>query len=223
MTKKISNMNNLQLLLSIKFWTIKDLYTEVILVMCHTLLANYLQDVKENKDKINDVISIEENEFIFNFMEKLFEYLNENILTYPRIQQILSNASTSKHNSMKARLIEPYSYFYNVLVNAFTSRLDFVTKEDEKQKYIPDLIIIELIKYYKESYYLAAFKRFEYIENLDLKTISQIYINVQLKEKESLNISINTSIQEQTMIRKMRNIAHFMVDKMIQTKYSKPI
>jgi len=66
--------------------------------MCHTLLANYLQDVKENKDKINDVISIEENEFIFNFMEKLFEYLNENILTYPRIQQILSNASTSKHN-----------------------------------------------------------------------------------------------------------------------------
>ena len=222
MTKKINNINNLQLLLSSKFWTIKDLYTEVILVMCHTLLFNYLQDEKENKNKINDVITIEENEYIFNFMEKLFEYLNENILTYPKIQQILLNAPNSKHDNIKARLIEPYSYFYNVLVNAFTSRLDLVTKEDEKQKYIPDLLVIELIKYYKETYYSSAFKKFEYIENLDLKTISQIYINVQLKEKERLNIGVNTSIQDQTLIRKMRNIAHFMVDKLINTRYSKP-
>jgi len=222
MTKKINNINNLQLLLSSKFWTIKDLYTEVILVMCHTLLFNYLQDEKENKNKINDVITIEENEYIFNFMEKLFEYLNENILTYPKIQQILLNAPNSKHDNIKARLIEPYSYFYNVLVNAFTSRLDLVTKEDEKQKYIPDLLVIELIKYYKETYYSSAFKKFEYIEDLDLKTISQIYINVQLKEKERLNIGVNTSIQDQTLIRKMRNIAHFMVDKLINTRYSKP-
>ena len=222
MTKKINNINNLQLLLSSKFWTIKDLYTEVILVMCHTLLFNYLQDEKENKNKINDVITIEEDEYIFNFMEKLFEYLNENILTYPKIQQILLNAPNSKHDNIKARLIEPYSYFYNVLVNAFTSRLDLVTKEDEKQKYIPDLLVIELIKYYKETYYSSAFKKFEYIEDLDLKTISQIYINVQLKEKERLNIGVNTSIQDQTLIRKMRNIAHFMVDKLINTRYSKP-
>lgn len=222
MTKKINNINNLQLLLSSKFWTIKDLYTEVILVMCHTLLFNYLQDEKENKNKINDVITIEENEYIFNFMEKLFEYLNENILTYPKIQQILLNAPNSKHDNIKARLIEPYSYFYNVLVNAFTSRLDLVTKEDEKQKYIPDLLVIELIKYYKETYYSSAFKKFEYIEDLDLKTISQIYINVQLKEKERLNIGVNTSIQDQTLIRKMRNIAHFMIDKLINTRYSKP-
>lgn len=190
--------------------------------MCHTLLFNYLQDEKENKNKINDVITIEENEYIFNFMEKLFEYLNENILTYPKIQQILLNAPNSKHDNIKARLIEPYSYFYNVLVNAFTSRLDLVTKEDEKQKYIPDLLVIELIKYYKETYYSSAFKKFEYIEDLDLKTISQIYINVQLKEKERLNIGVNTSIQDQTLIRKMRNIAHFMVDKLINTRYSKP-
>lgn len=155
-------------------------------------------------------------------MEKLFEYLNENILTYPKIQQILLNAPNSKHDNIKARLIEPYSYFYNVLVNAFTSRLDLVTKEDEKQKYIPDLLVIELIKYYKETYYSSAFKKFEYIEDLDLKTISQIYINVQLKEKERLNIGVNTSIQDQTLIRKMRNIAHFMVDKLINTRYSKP-
>ena len=43
MTRKISNMNNLQLLLSSRFWTIKDLYAEVILIMCHTLLSNYLE------------------------------------------------------------------------------------------------------------------------------------------------------------------------------------
>jgi hypothetical protein len=48
MTRKISNMNNLQLLLSSRFWTIKDLYAEVILIMCHTLLSNYLEDEKEN-------------------------------------------------------------------------------------------------------------------------------------------------------------------------------
>ena len=45
-------------------------------------------------------------------------------------------------------------------------------KEKDPQKYIPDLIVIELIKYYKESYYASAFKRFSYIDNLDLKPIS---------------------------------------------------
>jgi hypothetical protein len=75
----------------------------------------------------------------------------------------------------------------------------------------------------KENYYLSAFKRFSYIDKLDLKSISQIYINVQLKEKKRLNLSINSPIQEQTLIRKMRNIAHFMVDKMVEIKYSKTI
>lgn len=154
-------------------------------------------------------------------MENLFGYLSQNILSYSRIQQILLNATNSKNDYMKARLVEPFSYYYNTLVNAFASRLNFVTKEKDVQKYIPDLIVIELIKYYKENYYLSAFKRFSYVENLDLKSISQIYINVQLKEKERLNLSINSSIQEQTLIRKMRNIAHFMVDKMIETKYLK--
>lgn len=223
MTKKISNMNNLQLLLSTKFWTIKDLYTEVILIMCHTLLTNYLQDEKENKDKVNDVITLEENQLIFNFMKNIFEYLNQHILSYSRIQQILLNAPNSKNDYMKAKLIEPFSYYYNTLVDAFASRLNFVTKKEDTQKYIPDLIVIELIKYYKESYYSSAFKRFSYIDNLDLKPISQIYINVQLKEKERLNLSINSPIQEQTLIRKMRNISHFMVDKMVETKYLKSI
>lgn len=223
MTRKISNMNNLQLLLSSRFWTIKDLYAEVILIMCHTLLSNYLEDEKENKDKVNDVITLEENQLIFDFMENLFEYLSQNVLSYSRTQQILLNATNNKNDHMKARLVEPFSYYYNALVNAFVSRLNFVTKEKDPQKYIPDLIVIELIKYYKENYYLSAFKRFSYIDKLDLKSISQIYINVQLKEKKRLNLSINSPIQEQTLIRKMRNIAHFMVDKMVEIKYSKTI
>lgn len=219
MTKRMNTMNNLQLLLSTKFWTIKDLHAEVILIMCHTLIAEYLQDEKENKDKTNDVISIEEKELIYNTMEELHSYLSTKIFSYNRMEELLFNAYKSRQDNVKARYIEPYAYYYNVLINSFTSRLNFVTKENETKKYIPDLLVIELIKYYKENYYSSAFKRFDFIENIDLKSIAQIYINIQVKERTLYKQK--TPIQEQTLIRKMRNVAHFMVDKMIETKYSK--
>ena len=224
MTKRMSslrNMNNLQLLLSTKFWTIQDLHAEVILIMCHTLLARYLVDERENKDKTNDVITPEENLLIYKTMEELFNYLSKTVFSYNRMEEIIFNSFKSPKDNAKAKLIEPYAFYYNVLINSFASRLDLVTKDNEKKQYIPDLLVIELIKYFKENYYLAAYKRFNFVENLDLKAISQIYINVQAKERVSFNEKL--PIQEQTLIRKMRNVARFMVDKMVETKYSKVI
>ena len=224
MTKRMSslrNMNNLQLLLSTKFWTIQDLHAEVILIMCHTLLARYLVDERENKDKTNDVITPEENLLIYKTMEELFNYLSKTVFSYNRMEEIIFNSFKSPKDNAKAKLIEPYAFYYNVLINSFASRLDLVTKDNEKKQYIPDLLVIELIKYFKENYYLAAYKRFDFVEKLDLKSISQICINVQAKERVSFNEKL--PIQEQTLIRKMRNVARFMVDKMVETKYSKVI
>lgn len=221
MTKRIANMNNLQLLLSTKFWTIKDLHAEVILIMCHTLLVNYLEDERNNKDKVNDVITPEENALIYNTMEELFKYLSKTVYSYSRLEEIIESSFKSTQNFTKARFIEPYAYYYNVLINAFSSRLDFVTPKDAKKQYIPDLLVIELIMHFQKEHYKSAFKRFDYIENLDLNSLYQIYINVQYKERVHFNK--NLPIQEQTLIRKMRNVARYMVDKMVETKYLKVI
>lgn len=214
-------MNNLQLLLSTKFWTIQDLHAEVILIMCHTLLARYLEDERENKDKTNDVITPEENEMIYNSMNELFKYLSKTVYSYSRLDEIIINSFKNPQSNLKAKLIEPYAFYYNVLINNFASRLDFVTPKDAKKQYIPDLLVVELILHYQKEYYKSAFKRFDFINNFDFNSIYQIYINVQAKERVHYNKQL--PIQEQTLIRKMRNVARFMVDKMVETKYSKVI
>lgn len=153
MTKgPINKMNNLQLLLSTKSYTLKELYAEVVLIMCHSLLANYLYDEEKNKElNENDIITPEENKLINDLMKEVFSYLNKEILTYSEIQVILQNAKELRTNEVKARLVEPYAYFYNVLANSFIARLNYVNEKEEKKKYIPDLLVVSLIFTLKEK------------------------------------------------------------------------
>jgi hypothetical protein len=183
MTKRLLTKNNLQILLSSKFYTIKELHIEVILIMCHSLIASYLfeENSKDKNDTI-DIITPEENKIINSLMEVMFKYLNENIISYPKIQEILNNAERSKENTMKARIVEPYAYFYNILTNAFVSRLNYVTQLDEKQQYIPDFLVINLLLAAKEKIGENYFKKFEFINSLDFNEVLEIYKNVQLKE-----------------------------------------
>lgn len=219
MIKKLDIITNLQLVLSSKFCTVKDLYAEVILIMCHSLIANYLED--ENNKPINSdsLITDEENKYIYCFMNEIFIYLNQNIINYPRIIQILNASKKTKQDVMKARLVEPYFYFYNIVENAFFSRLDYVTKKTDQKQYIPDLIVISLIMNFKEKAGINCFRKFEYIHNLDFSNVLEIYSKVQLKQKKQYNTKINTPIQEQTVIRKMRHISNYMIDKLLESKY----
>lgn len=212
-------MNNLQLLLSSKLCTIKDLQAEIVLIICHSLIANYLED--EINKPINSISLITENEnkIVYSFMNELFIYLSQNIINYPKIIEILNKPNKNKHDIVKARLIEPYYYFYNVIEKAFFSRLDYVTKQEDEKQYIPDFLAITLIINFKEKAGENIFKKFEYIHNLDFSNILKIYSKVQIHEKEKHNIKINTVIQEQTIIRKMRHISNYMIDKLLEAKY----
>jgi hypothetical protein len=154
-------------------------------------------------------------------MNEIFIYLNQNITSYPRILQIINNTKKTKHDIIKAKLVEPYLYFYNIIENAFFSRLDYVTKQADEKPYIPEFLAITLIINFKEKAGQNCFKRFEYIHNLDFSKILEIYSKVQLKQKEQYNIKINTPIQEQTIMRKMRHISNYMINKLWEARYPK--
>lgn len=219
MTRKLNSTNNLQLLLSSKLCTIKNLQAEIVLIICHSLIANYLEDEKNKPINSTSLTTKEENEKIYTFMNELFIYLCQNIINYPKILEILNKSDKNKHDLVKARLIEPYYYFYSVIENAFFSRLNYVTKQEDEKEYIPDFLAITLIINFKEKAGENIFRKFEYIHNLDFSNILEIYSKVQLQEKEKYNIKINTPIQEQTIIRKMRHISNYMIDKLLEAKY----
>ncbi len=80
---------------------------------------------------------------------------------------------------------------------------------------------ITLIMNFREKAGQNCFKKFEYIHNLDFSEILEIYSKVQLKEKEQYNIKINTPIQEQTIIRKIRHISNYMINKLWEARYPK--
>lgn len=219
MTKKLNTMNNLQLLLSSKFWTIKDLHAEIVLIICHVLIANYLEDENNKHLNSNSLITNEENKKIYALMTEIFVYLSQNIISYPKIIQIMNDSKKTKQDEIKARFIEPYYYFYNIIENAFFSRLDFVTNQTNEKQYIPDFLAITLIANFKEKAGQNSFKKFEYIHSLDFSDILGIYAKVQFKQKEQYNIKINTPIQEQTTIRKMRHISNYMINKLFEARY----
>ncbi len=86
-------MNSLQLLLSSKLCTIKDLHAEIVLIICHSLIANYLNVENYKSIKSNSLLTEDEDEdkWIYNFMNEIFIYLNQNITIYPKILQIMTN------------------------------------------------------------------------------------------------------------------------------------
>lgn len=217
MVRKMKSMNGLELLLSFKNYSIKDFYTETVLMMCHSFLIEYLSEEKK-LDYRNDLISEEDTVYIREQMEIIFEHLEKSIITYPAILRIMNNSTKSRQGLLKARTIEPYGYYYNTLIDAFFARLKYVTKLDEEETWSPDLLVMNLILDLKErpGY---TFNKFEFIRDFDFTRMIEIYAEVNRKLKLKNKIKMGDHIQKQTIVRKMNHVSLYMIDKMINKKY----
>lgn len=218
------NINNLQLVCSRKFCTIKDVQAESVLTMVLTLVANYLHSdpgIKTKEIEVDGVLETDKLK-IKNFMQELFEYLASTVTPYTKIQEAIALSSRSPIDHMRARHLEPYGFYYNELATAFIDRLDYVSKKEESQAYIPDMLAIFLILDYKEKAGYS-FEKYDFIFNADLEGYARFYFEANRKESQKKGLSFRTQIQDQTVIKKMSSMSLYMIDKLLQSNYSKEV
>lgn len=218
----IRGINNLQLLCSRKMCTVKDVQAEAVLCMAHSLIANYLY-AKEEPQKVfskSYLLDKEDENKILIVMKELFEYLTYQILTYPRMQEILNDAGKNPHSTMKARLVEPIGFFYNELSRNMQSRLNYLYEHDEHLIYIPDMLVVMLILDFKEkaSY---SFAKYEFFKDNDLNELAEIYFKYNSKIRKEQDIEKNAHILEQTNIKKMSHLSMFMIEQLLKSNYNK--
>ncbi len=223
MLNKFDKINNLQLLCSQRMCTVKDIQAEALLSMSHSFAANYLHIKKESEYQENFksyILNEEDEEAIDKFMNNLFEYLSEKIITYPRMLDIVDNSTKSPQLYMKAKLVEPINFFYKVLADSLVDRLSYVSNYKEEQTYIPSMLAILIIVDFREkaSY---KFEKYDFIKNEDLDKLSEIYYRLHKNLKNEQNISMTAPITEQTVIRKMSDVSIFMVEKLLSSDYNK--
>lgn len=192
-------------------------------MMALTLAANYLNTNLNSKTKEFEVETAvnEDREKIKLFMTDLFEYLNKTVIPFTKMQQIMENSNRSPQEHMRARFLEPYGFYYNELANSFIERLEYVSKKDKGQSYIPDMLAIFIILDFKNQAGYS-FEKYDFIFNAKLEEYAEFYFKFNQEEKKRLGIkSFSVHIQDQPVVRRMSNISLFMIEKLLKSNYSK--
>jgi hypothetical protein len=224
MTISKRNTNNqrqhfLKLLLLSKKYTIKDLKCEVILLMCDMLIENYLEAEKQNKIKlILEDFTESDSNIIKNTLEDLQKEIKNNTIPISSIQYLINNYNKSENDLIKAKLLEPISYFYNIGINSLKSKMLSQNEEKNNLQWIPDLICIHLILDMElENYH---FSKFDFLKKFDFEKLITIYQKTNIKLKEKNGISLFSKDKNKiTIINKMQNISSTVVKSLINSKY----
>lgn len=221
MSHRINGMNksNLEMYLKSKGYTLKDLKAEATLIFCLNLINEYINgELTETSNYNSDYnISYEDRVVIFSSMLEIRDYLAKVVLSADKLQEILKCKDT-KIDKMKARLVEPQSYFYNVIARKFHSKLNSLF-DDENKYYIPEQLVIYTIVDMKEKGY--GFSRFKFVDDYDFSNILEMFTRVNLLLRKTSNISIRTPIKEQTIISKMQSLSFYITEELIKSKYPK--
>jgi hypothetical protein len=223
MNKRMTSKNNLELALMSRNMDLKDLKCEAILIMCKDLIQEYLKSNKEGK-----LVSLRDeseesklsNNIILNEMKKLDELLRDSVLSVDNLQIIISAQYFSPSNKMKARLVEPTAFFYNILSRSFIVKIKELQKNEKKLSWIPDQLAVFLILDMIEKGY--TFKKFPFLQNYDFSTLINIYTKNNIELKKELGITLFSPKESQTIITKMQMLSLYIVEKIISSKYEKP-
>lgn len=202
--------------------TIKDLKVEVTLVFCLNLISEYIKAEEGNMD-----IDYEEEYHLSDEEQKLIytqiKQLETNILKQGQIfsldilQEVIADTS-SKESIIKAKLVEPMSYFYNQLAKKFISKINHIFKTD-KIYYVPEQLALYMIIDMIEKGY--SFNKFDFIKVDEIFKLIEIYNRINLQLKKEKNINLTTPIEEQTIISKMQHLSAYLTNELIKAKYKK--
>ena len=197
-------------------FTLKDLKCEVILMVCDMLIDNYkLADDKEISEVLIEGFTQTEQGIISETMKDLQKDIQENILTIEKIQVIINSQNKDINQLNHARLVDCVQYFYNLCVNHMQNLVISNSVDENKIKWIPDLLCIYLIQDMKENNYY--FNKFTFLDKYDFGNLFLIYqkTNIILKKKNKISMIS----QGKTIIDIMANISYDVVEKLVNSKY----
>lgn len=214
---KINNIkSNLQFYLMTTGKTLKDLKVEVILIFCLKLIHEYIQGEDDKLDfGYNCYMTKEEQKLIYIKIKELETHLLKQIFTIEEIHRIIEDKS-SKESLIKAIVMEPRLYFYDILVKRFISKMNLFSDNGTKH-YIPELLALYLIIDIKEKGY--SFKEFRFIKDYDFLSLIEIYNKINIQIKRINNIKLNTPLINQTTINKMQHLSLYLIDVLEEAKY----
>ncbi|MCT7579245.1 hypothetical protein [Aliarcobacter butzleri] len=199
--------------------TLKDLKVQVLLIFCLKLIREYTQ-TEDNKisSGYSDYMSNKEENLIYTKMKELENYLLKRVYTIEEIHNIMNDKS-SKESITKAILLEPTTYFYEIVVKRFISKMNSLSG-DGKKYYIPELLALYLMIDMREKGY--GLKKLSFIEEFDFLDFIEIYNKVNIEVKRTNNIKmITTPLINQTTISKMQHLSLYLTEILIEAKYSK--
>lgn len=214
---RINNIkSNLQFYLMTTGKTLKDLKVEVILIFCLKLIREYIQS-EDNKIDFgySCYMTNEEQNLIYTKLKELECSLLKHIFTIEEIYKIIIDKS-SKESIIKAIVMEPRLYFYDVIVKRFISKMNLFSNND-KNYYIPEMLALYLIIDMKEKGY--SFKDFRFIEEFDFLNLIEIYNKINIQIKKMNDIKINTPLMNQTTISKMQHLSLYLTNVLAEAKY----
>lgn len=221
--RMIDTRNNLELALMSRNMDLKDLKCEAVLIMCKDLIQEYLKSNREGRlvslrdeseeSKISDNTILSE-------MKKLDELFRDSVLSVDNLQIIMTAQHFSPSNKMKARIVEPTAFFYNIIAKGFVVKMKDLQKNEGRLTWIPDQLAIFLMIDMIEKGY--KFKKFPFLQDYDFSLLLDIYMknNIQLKKEQG--VTLFNSKESQTIITKMQMLSVHIVEKIISTKYEKP-
>ena len=224
MSKKIPNIKSVNIkkqkyltqYLIKRSFTLKDLKCEVILMVCDMLIDNYiLADDKEASEVLIEGFTQTDRSIISETMKDLQKDIIENILTIDKIQAIINSQNNDINRLYQARLVDCVQYFYNLCVNHLQHLVISNSADEDRIKWIPDLLCIYLIQDMKEKDY--PFNKFTFLDKYDLDNLFVIYqkTNIILKKKNKISMIS----QGKTIIDIMANISYDVVEKLVNSKY----
>lgn len=198
--------------------TLKDLKVQVLLIFCLKLIREYTQ-TEDNKisSGYSDYMSNKEENLIYTKMKELENYLLKRVYTIEEIHNIMNDKS-SKESITKAILLEPTTYFYEIVVKRFISKMNSLSG-DGKKYYIPELLALYLMIDMREKGY--GLKELSFIEEFDFLNFIEIYNKVNIEVKRTNNIKMITPLINQTTISKMQHLSLYLTEILIEAKYPK--
>lgn len=229
----ILTSNNLSRLLQSKNCTLEELKVETILIMVHNLLQQYLnaEDLELSKPLFNEEENVERKELLLSASKDILEYLEKEIISITRIRELMHNAKLSDKDYLKSTLVEPYSYYYDVLTKQFQKDFKALLKEKHGEScWMPDVLAFSLIIDIKEKSRIGwsansnkfngyNLNRFKYLDNYDFNEIIEVYNVFSKKINKENGKGLIVPLKEGNLIQKSRAISLRMINAIDKTKY----
>ena len=212
--KDTEKQKYLKMYLIKKGHTLIDLKCEVILMICDMLIDNFIKsEEKGDNELLLENIAFSDRGLVLSTLKDLQKDIQENILTIDKVQNIINNQIKNPNNLTQSKLLICLYYFYNLCADALKYSILKRNNED-KIKWIPDLICISIIQEMIEKNYY--FNKFTFIDNYNFDEIFSIYNRTNILIKKRDNISFLS--KEKTIIGTKMAVSSEVVDRLINSK-----